>query len=167
MKKIILLVVCAITLSCAQNRKKQFNEKTLASTLLTQNGNKLSLEKVLEIYKGKTVLIDVWASWCGDCIQGLPSTKRIQEKYPKAEYVFISLDRNELSWKRGIERYHIKGNHFFAPGGWKSDFAKSDHIKWIPTYILISPEGKVVYRTKKSSSTKLINKLNNLYNNEK
>lgn len=167
MKNILLLLVCTITLSCAQNRKKPFSENTLNSKLTTINNTQINLKDIINKNKGKIVIVDVWASWCGDCIRGLPDLKSIQKKYSKAEYVFISLDSNQKAWKRGIEKYRIKGQNYFAPGGWKSDFAKNDNIKWIPTYILIAPNGDVVYRSKKTSSSKFLKKLNKLYNNEK
>jgi len=167
MKKIFLLIICTISIGCAKNKKKPFTNATLNSKLTTVKNTQVTLKDIIAKYKGKTIIIDVWASWCGDCIAGLPDLKSIQKKYSKAEYVFISLDSNQKAWKRGIKKYHITGQHYFAPGGWKSDFAKSDNIKWIPTYILISPNGDIVYRDKKASSSKFLKTLNNTYNNEK
>lgn len=167
MKKALLLIFSIITLSCAQNPKKQFKKETLKSTFLNLNGETISLQELIHKNLGKTVVIDIWASWCGDCIQGMPKVKSIQKKYPKAEYVFISLDRSENAWKRGIQRYNVIGDHYFAPGGFKSDFAKNDKIGWIPTYILVAPDGTVSYRAKKANHSKFLKILNNTYYNEK
>ncbi|MDO6803274.1 TlpA disulfide reductase family protein [Wenyingzhuangia sp. 1_MG-2023] len=166
MKQITLLLFLSIAfLSCKPPKDKQFDPKVLAAPMMDDKGAEFTFQQVLDQYKGETVLIDVWASWCADCIQGLPKLKEVQKKYPNIDYVFISLDKDQRSWKNGIKRFSIKGNHYYVNGGWKSIFAKNIDLDWIPRYIVVDATGKVVlYRAIHADDEniiKLLDKPNN------
>lgn len=145
MKQIAFLLLSIIFINCKPPADKQFSNEVLNAPIITSKGDEITFQKVLNTYKGKTVVIDVWASWCGDCIKGLPKLKEVQNNYPNVSYVFISLDKNQRAWKNGIKRFSIKGNHYYVNGGWKSIFAKNVDLDWIPRYIVINPEGNVVW----------------------
>ncbi|MGY5353146.1 TlpA family protein disulfide reductase [Wenyingzhuangia sp. IMCC45533] len=165
MKKIFFIALSSILLSCKPPNNTQFKAKALTSPVSTLNDVTLTFNDVIEKNKGKLTLIDVWASWCGDCITGLPTLKNIQQNYPDVNYVFISLDRNKRAWKNGIKRFSIKGEHYYVDGGWKSIFAKKIDLDWIPRYIMIDPTGKVVvYRAIKANDSDIIKILENQNN---
>ena len=82
MKKIFLVLLIALG-SCNFERPTQFSKLALNDTVYSLNKTVFSIEEVLQKYKGKKVLIDVWASWCGDCIKGLPAVKNLQKEYPE------------------------------------------------------------------------------------
>ncbi|WP_010134693.1 TlpA family protein disulfide reductase [Ochrovirga pacifica] len=161
MKHCFLLFIGFLFLSCHPPNNKQFSTKALKAPLKTLDGQQQTLENVLNQYQGKTILIDVWASWCGDCIKGLPLLKELQQKHPELSYLFISLDKNPSAWKQGIKRYRIKGTHYYAEGGWKSIFAQNVDLDWIPRYILINNKGDVVlYRAIHADDKKLLEFIN-------
>lgn len=162
--KILLYIITAVILTnCKPPNNTQFTEKALNSYLINLNDDSLMLRDILTKHRGKTVLIDVWAGWCGDCIKGLPKLKKIQEKFTEVNYLFISLDKNKSAWKKNINRYSIKGEHYYAKGGWKSIFASNINLDWIPRYIVINPKGKVVlYRAIHASDSDLIKSLETL-----
>ncbi|NJB82730.1 TlpA family protein disulfide reductase [Wenyingzhuangia aestuarii] len=162
MKKLFFVFLSLFLLNCKPPNNTQFSKEVLQAPILTNDGNLVTFQDLVTSYKGKTVLIDVWASWCGDCIKGLPKLKTIQQKHPKISYVFISLDRNQRAWQNGIKRYRIKGDHYYVEGGWKSIFAENIHLDWIPRYILINPNGKVVvYRAIEADDSDIIEILEN------
>ena len=78
-----LLLIIFASCSSAQD-KTEFSEKALAEIMLDVSGEEISFSEIIEQYKGKKVVIDVWASWCGDCIGGMPMVKELQEIYVDA-----------------------------------------------------------------------------------
>ncbi|TYA79876.1 TlpA family protein disulfide reductase, partial [Seonamhaeicola marinus] len=108
MKKVyVILLALTALFSCKSQEPTQFNEKALNDTFVTLNGENVTFQSILNKHKGKTIVIDIWASWCGDCIKGMPKVKALQENYKDAAYVFLSLDRGEDAWKKGIEKYNV------------------------------------------------------------
>lgn len=163
MKKILFICLSFLLFNCNHPpNDTQFNQETLNAPIITSNGDEISFKDLVNSYKGKTLIIDVWASWCGDCIRGLPKLKTIQKNNPKNSYVFISLDRNQQAWKKGIKRYRIKGDHYYVEGGWRSIFAKNLDLDWIPRYIVINPNSEVVvYRAIKADDSDIVKFLEN------
>ena len=81
MKIKVLIVALIVLISCSNTTPKtEFPNEALSETLVSLNGEKNNFAQVLEKHKGKTIVIDVWASWCGDCIKGLPLVKALQNK---------------------------------------------------------------------------------------
>ncbi|ANW95590.1 alkyl hydroperoxide reductase [Wenyingzhuangia fucanilytica] len=162
MKKLSLILISFLFFTCKSPEKKEFSTEVLAAPIITFSGDNITFKNLIDHHLGKTTVIDVWASWCSDCIKGLPKLKTLQKKYPKANYVFISLDKNQTAWKNGINRFSIKGNHYYVEGGWKSIFAKNIDLDWIPRYIVIDENGKVlVYRAIEADDSRVINVLEN------
>jgi thiol-disulfide isomerase/thioredoxin len=145
MKKIIgVLFLVFATISCTNAQKKTFSKEALSQTLLTEDGNQVAFKKILSKNKGKTVLIEVWASWCGDCVKAMPKIHQLQADNPNVTYVFLSADKTADNWKTGIEKHQLKGNHFMMNDGMKGAFAKAIDLDWIPRYIIINPKGEIV-----------------------
>lgn len=143
MKRILLTVCLAVIASCSA-QEKQFSKEALAEKLISENGNNVPFDAILQKHKGKTVLIEVWASWCGDCVKAMPHLKETQAANPDVDYVFISMDRVADKWKEGIQKHELKGDHYWAADGMKGAFGKSVDLDWIPRYIIIDKNGKVV-----------------------
>lgn len=143
MKKIVLLFLLALASCSNAQDKTQFSDKAMAEVMLDLNGNEITFSEIINQYQGKKVVIDIWASWCGDCIGGMPKVKEIQNTYSDAVYLFLSLDKDFNSWQRGIKKYKVKGEHFFIPGGWKSDFNTSIDLDWIPRYMVVDGSGRI------------------------
>ena len=83
MKKYILLFVLAVFMtSCNFETPTQFSDEANAAVLTSLAGEEATFKEVIAQYKGKKVLIDIWASWCADCIKGMPTIKRLQGEFP-------------------------------------------------------------------------------------
>ena len=144
MKKILLFVLLAITsISCSNAQKKEFSKESLTKTLVTLNDTETTFQDILKQHVGKVTVIEVWASWCGDCIKAMPKLKELQANNPNVDYVFISMDKAADKWKAGIERHEIRGEHYWATDGMKGKFAKTIDLDWIPRYIIIDKKGKI------------------------
>ena len=112
-------------------------------TLKTPKGKKVSLSD----YRGKYVLLDFWASWCGDCRKASPTLVQLHESLgSKVEFLSISFDDNKKAWVNAIEKEKLAWTHVSELKKWKeTEISKKYGIKWIPTFYLIDPEGKVVF----------------------
>lgn len=112
--------------------------------MLSDDGSQVAFQNILKKHKGKTLLIEVWASWCGDCVKAMPKIKEVQANNPEVSYVFISMDKTADKWKLGIEKHEIKGDHFMANDQMKGIFAKAIDLDWIPRYIVVDKTGTIV-----------------------
>lgn len=158
MKKGLIKVCLLFGLMACTPEKEAFNAEALAEPLTDLAGTKTTFEEVLKSNTGNVVIVDVWASWCPDCIKGMPKFKQLQADFPEVKYVFLSYDKDVESWKKGIEKYQIEGNHYLISSDWKGGgFKSAADIDWIPRYILIDKEGKIaLYRVIEADDEKLI-----------
>ena len=163
MKKILIALLAIINLSCSHAQKNSFSKEALSETLLSTDGSQIAFQDILKKYKGKTLVIEVWASWCGDCVKAMPKIKELQTNNPDAGYVFISMDKTADKWKEGIIKHEIKGDHYMANDQMKGVFAKAIDLDWIPRYIIIDKKGKIVlYRAIETDFEKINSTLNDL-----
>ncbi len=143
MKKTILLLVAFATFSCGNAQKTQFSNEALSTTLLSIDGGQVAFQNILNQHKGKTLVIEIWASWCSDCVKAMPKVKSLQNDFPEADYVFISMDKTPDAWKNGITKHELKGEHYMANDQMKGVFGKAMDVNWIPRYIVVDKTGKI------------------------
>jgi len=161
MKNSLLVFLFVTTLLSCQNRvETQFSEAALNDEFVTLNGDSVLFKTILEKHLGNTVFIDVWASWCKDCLEGLPNVKELQQKHPEVDFVYLSLDKTQKAWKKGIDRLEIKGDHYFMQSGWKGAMGTFLDLEWIPRYMIIDKQGSIkVFKAIKTTDITLLNNL--------
>ena len=142
-KLIYLLIVCLAFFNCTGQEPTSFSDAALNDTFIDLQGEEVTFKDILQAHKGQTIVIDIWASWCGDCIKGMPKLKALQKEFPDAAYLFLSLDKNEDAWKRGIKKYNVQGEHYFMKSGWKGPFGEFVDLDWIPRYMVVDAKGNI------------------------
>ena len=159
----VLATMLISTLGCAQKEETTFKKEGLENIMVTKENQPITFTEILKKHEGKTIVIDVWASWCSDCIKGMPKVKALQEKYPDATYLFISMDKTYEAWLKGIEKYEVKGEHYLTSDGMKGVFGKSINLDWIPRYMVVDKTGKIaLYKVIEADDEKLIKTLESL-----
>lgn len=142
MKKIIYIFAFILLVSCNGEKPSAFPEEVLNEKLLTLNEESITFKEVLARHKGKKIMFELCASWCVECISGIPKIKKLKAKYPDVVFVFLSIDKTIPQWKKGIERFfNIEGEHYFMPAALKGGYAKGFDIKDIPSYMVVNELG--------------------------
>ena len=145
MKKLLLCLLVMITSVTLMNAQKtEFSKKALNAKLENTDGKKIKFQNILKEHKGKTTVVEVWASWCGDCVKAMPKMKELQANNPDVDYVFVSMDKTPEKWKAGIEKHQIKGDHYLGLDGMKGVWGTAIDLDWIPRYIVIDKKGKII-----------------------
>jgi thiol-disulfide isomerase/thioredoxin len=110
--------------------------------LPTMQGDSLSLVSV----KGKVILLDFWASWCGPCRSSNKQLVKLYAKYKAMgfEIFSVSLDQNKKDWQKAITKDKITWLQVNDPRGWDARTAVDWNIYQLPTSYLINKKGDVV-----------------------
>ncbi len=108
----------------------------------------------LSSFKGKYVLLEFWASWCGPCRAEGPNLLKAYEKYKDSGLVIlaVSLDKDADQWKRAIRKDHLPWIHVSDLKYFNNEVAEQYGVHAVPANFLISPEGKILAKDLRGES---------------
>ena len=152
-----------IQMEAAKAAVMELNEKYLALQRRELVGNSLKssddvegmsdgekiLRKLIEPYKGKLILLDIWGTWCAPCKAAL---KNSQEEYEHLKdydivYLYLANRSSEESWKNVIKEYNVTGDnvvHYNLPAEQQTAIERFLGVNRFPTYKLIDRDGNIL-----------------------
>ena len=156
-----LIFAFLVLISCTNsNPITELPPAALKQKVLKTDGQQTSIKDILEQHKGKTIVIDIWASWCKDCLKGMPKVKALMQDSAAKEvaFVFLSMDKSKEAWLNGLARFNLTGAHYYMGNDWENEFNTAIDLDWIPRYMVIGKDGKIkVYKAIKADDKALLN----------
>ncbi|MBI1342551.1 MAG: redoxin domain-containing protein [Terrimonas sp.] len=141
-KKIFVLTGLILLLDFTGFSQAKYGKQAMEIALPSLSGDTIKLSSL----KGKVVLLDFWASWCGPCRYSNKEMVKLYAKYrDKGFEIFgVSLDENRKAWAQAVRKDRISWLQVNDNGGWEAKTALQWNIYQIPTSYLIDKEGRLV-----------------------
>lgn len=161
MRKFLIMAVMALAVSCVVDKNPaeldpddldaQYGvnlikpgEKAPDFSLTGLDGKTYTLKD----FKGKTLVVDFWASWCPDCREETEYLVQLHKDHPEVEFLGISFDTDPEALRTFIAENGMDWLQISEFKKWKETKVSEDYgVKWIPTKYVISPKGKVLLST--------------------
>lgn len=143
--------VSSFTDKVGKIKKSAVGAKFTDHEAYTPDGKKVKFSDYLG--KGKYVMIDFWASWCGPCRGELPHLKKVYEIYNHDgfEVIGVSIDTDKEAWLKGLEEEQLPWPQMNDPEAFAGGLTEKYNFDGIPTCILISPDGTILDRDLRGS----------------
>ena len=111
---------------------------------ITPEGKQVSLSDL----RGKVVYVDIWATWCGPCVEAFPDSKKLQAAFKENDriaFLYVSVDRDTLAWKKMVSGGKVPAGLHMLNGTDKPESVWNLYHVWgVPRYLLIDERGRMV-----------------------
>jgi len=171
-KTIFLILILFVNLNLFSQKidieGKSIPNEVLNVKLYTSENDSLTLNKLIEQFKGQLIYIDFWASWCSACIEEMPYSKALDQKFDDSQVVFLyfSTDTENEAWLKAIKNFENKNHNFRINKNDKILIQQYFEIKGIPHIIIIDKNSNVATRKAKyPSSSKAEQEIVEILNN--
>ena len=140
----------------SQLKKREALGKPLDMKFTAVDGREVDLSQM----KGKVILIDFWATWCGPCVREIPSVKRTYDELHKQgfEIIGVSMDSDKKKLESFLAKNEMPWPQFFDGKDWKTSLAQEHGISSIPAMWLVDKEGNLVDQNARSDLEEKVKK---------
>ena len=130
----MLILLSFVTVNAQEKKELKEGDQAPTFKYLDINGKEVSLSD----------LKDIWATWCGPCTGELPHLKELEKKMHGKKIVFVSIscDKDKAAWEKMVKEKGLEGVQLHNGGD--RAFMDAFGVKYIPRFILLDKEGKVV-----------------------
>lgn len=142
----LAFIIFIILISCNNTAKEKDKDEQVVTTIVESETDKIKLtdldSKAIDLnqYKGKTIFINFWATWCKPCLQEMPSIQHAQELLKDEDIVYLFASDEAVEQ---IEKF--KTNHPYPFHYVRAENMESLNIMALPTTYIFNPEGKLVF----------------------
>lgn len=127
-------------------------EQAMANNIIAPNNNTF---KLINIFRGKPVLIDCWASWCVPCLNEIPFSKQFENEFKgKVDFVYLSFDKSIKAWLVSNKQLAFIDNSYLVDKSFHSDLASYFGISTIPRYLAFDKNGLLITKNAPRPSKK-------------
>lgn len=151
LRHLLLTAACFIVALCsrADDNAPTLSVGKTAPTILA--ADTLGANHSLQELRGTYVIVDFWASWCGDCRREIPALITLEKEFRnqkikghRVTWLSVSFDHDNAAWKQALRRYNMPWTHISNGVKWKENpVAKSYDLHWIPTFYVVDPKGRI------------------------
>jgi peroxiredoxin len=144
MKRVILLLALVAGMLQVMAQDAFIGKQFIDLEATDENGESHALSEYAG--KGKWVLLDFWASWCGPCRQEMPNVIQNYERYHAKgfEIVGVSFDQKKDAWVAAIQQMGMRWPQMSDLKGWQCAASDIYGVRSIPASVLLDPQGKII-----------------------